>query len=381
MSTRFSLAAFKAAKKKSKNRSRLGEGADADKDNEDMADAGATGSSGWKALAAANNDDFITIARHRLLRRRSIKIEVAPEQGKSILELAREKLEHVEVKTAEEIERERREKERDAEILRRKLELEELEKQRIKLEEMDRIRREEEERLRLIREEEERLRKEEEERLRLIREEEERLKREEEERIREEEERLAREQEERERIANEAAEKRAELERRRAEAEENAKRERREDYERKLAAVMNATCQKERETALKEVGKLTFLDFNSQEEWETHQREVGKLNILEIAGKFKKKGKKFRKERRKTQSINWSNAKAIINKYADVQPQEEVVRFVKPTAVDLTDLECYTGDDYPSATTPTDRSSDMGTPDSGIRSTCSQDLEQESVTQ
>ncbi|XP_063683002.1 uncharacterized protein LOC134817636 isoform X9 [Bolinopsis microptera] len=366
MSTRFSLAAFKAAKKKSKNRSRLGEGADADKDNEDMADAGATGSSGWKALAAANNDDFITIARHRLLRRRSIKIEVAPEQGKSILELAREKLEHVEVKTAEEIERERREKERDAEILRRKLELEELEKQRIKLEEMDRIRREEEERLRLIREEEERLRKEEEERLRLIR---------------EEEERLAREQEERERIANEAAEKRAELERRRAEAEENAKRERREDYERKLAAVMNATCQKERETALKEVGKLTFLDFNSQEEWETHQREVGKLNILEIAGKFKKKGKKFRKERRKTQSINWSNAKAIINKYADVQPQEEVVRFVKPTAVDLTDLECYTGDDYPSATTPTDRSSDMGTPDSGIRSTCSQDLEQESVTQ
>ena len=71
--------------------------------------------------------------------------------GKSILELAREKLEHVEVKTAEEIERERREKERDAEILRRKLELEELEKQRIKLEEMDRIRREEEERLRLIR--------------------------------------------------------------------------------------------------------------------------------------------------------------------------------------------------------------------------------------
>jgi len=207
-------------------------------------------------------------------------------------------------------------------------------------------------------------------------EEEERLKR-----IREEEERLAREQEERERIAREAAEKRAELERRRAEAEENAKKERREDYERKLAAVMNATCQKERETALKEVGKLTFLDFNSQEEWETHQREVGKLNILEIAGKFKRKGKKFRKERRKTQSINWSNAKAIINKYADVQPQEEVVRFVKPTAVDLTDLECYTGDDYPSATTPTDRSSDMGTPDSGIRSTCSQDLEQESVTQ
>ena len=54
---------------------------------------------------------------------------------------------------------------------------------------------------------------------------------------------------------------------------------------------------------------------------------------------------------------------------------------MKPTAVDLTDLECYTGDDYPSATTPTDRSSDMGTPDSGIRSTCSQDLEQESVTQ
>ena len=31
MSTRFSLAAFKAAKKKSKHRSRLGEGADADK--------------------------------------------------------------------------------------------------------------------------------------------------------------------------------------------------------------------------------------------------------------------------------------------------------------------------------------------------------------
>jgi len=57
---------------------------------------------------------------------------------------------------------------------------------------------------------------------------------------------LAREQEERERIAREAAEKRAELERRRAEAEENAKKERREDYERKLAAVMNATCQKER---------------------------------------------------------------------------------------------------------------------------------------
>ena len=32
--------------------------------------------------------------------------------------------------------------------------------------------------------------------------------------------------------------------------------------------------------ALKEVGKLTILDFNTQEEWEAHQREVGKLNIL-----------------------------------------------------------------------------------------------------
>ena len=55
----------------------------------------------------------------------------------------------------------------------------------------------------------------------------------------------------------------------------------------------------------------------------------------------------------------------------------QVVRFVKPTAVDLTDLECYAGEDYPSPN-PTDRSSEVGTPDSGIRSTCSQDLEQES---
>ena len=33
---------------------------------------------------------------------------------------------------------------------------------------------------------------------------------------------------------------------------------------------------------MKEVGKLTVLDFNSQEEWESHQREVGRLNILVI---------------------------------------------------------------------------------------------------
>ena len=49
-------------------------------------------------------------------------------------------------------------------------------------------------------------------------------------------------------------------------------------------------------------------------------------NLLsqEIAGNFKKKGKKFRKDRRKTQSINWSNAKAMIHKFSDVQTQEEV---------------------------------------------------------
>jgi len=318
---------IKAAKSKNaKSRSRLAESANAE-----------------LALAAADNDDFVTIAKHRLLRRKSLKVALPPEVVKTIYEKTKEQLEHVERKSAEEIERERKEKERAAEALRRKLELEELERQRLKREEIERLRREEEERLRLIREEEERLR---------------------------------REQEERERVAREAAEKRAELERQRQEAEEQARRQRQEDYKRKLAAVLDATNQKERENALKEVGKLTILDFNSQEEWESHKREVGRLNILEIAGNFKKKGRKFRKDRRKTQSINWSNAKAMINKFSDVQTQEEVVRFVKPTAVDLADLECYTGEDFASMKLG-DRSSEVGTPDSGIRSTGSQDLEPE----
>ncbi|KAL5261002.1 hypothetical protein ACHWQZ_G006899 [Mnemiopsis leidyi] len=327
MSGRDKIRAAKNRNANARGRSRLAESANAE-----------------LALAAANNDDFITIAKHRLLRRKSIKVELPPEVVKTIYEKTKEKLEHVEIKSAEEIERERKEKERAAEARRRKLELEELERQRLKREEMERLKKEEEERLR---------------------------------RIREEEERLKREEEERQRIEREAAERRAELERKRQEAEEEAKRRRREDYQRKLAAVMEATNQKDRENAMKEVGKLTVLDFNSQEEWESHQREVGRLNILEIAGNFKKKGRKFRKDRRKTQSINWSNAKAMIHKFSDVQTQEEVVRFVKPTAVDLADLECYTGDDYPSPN-PTDRSSEAGTPDSGIcRSTCSQDLDQE----
>ena len=47
-------------------------------------------------------------------------------------------------------------------------------------------------------------------------------------------------------MAREAAEKRAELERKRQEAEENARKQRREDYQKKLAAVMDATSQKDR---------------------------------------------------------------------------------------------------------------------------------------
>ena len=84
----------------------------------------------------------------------TISIHVANDQQpsvKTIYEKTKEQLEHVEIKTAEEIERERKEKERAAEALRRKLELEELERQRLKREEMERLRREEEERLRLIR--------------------------------------------------------------------------------------------------------------------------------------------------------------------------------------------------------------------------------------
>ena len=57
---------------------------------------------------------------------------------------------------------------------------------------------------------------------------------------------MKREEEERQRIEREAAERRAELERKRQEAEEEAKRRRREDYQRKLAAVMEATNQKDR---------------------------------------------------------------------------------------------------------------------------------------
>ena len=47
-------------------------------------------------------------------------------------------------------------------------------------------------------------------------------------------------------MAREAAEKRAELDRKRQEAEENARKQRREDYQKKLAAVMDATSQKDR---------------------------------------------------------------------------------------------------------------------------------------
>eukprot|EP00116_Pleurobrachia_bachei_P004546 sb/3464808/ len=278
-------------------------------------------------------DDFVTIAKHKLLRRKSVRMVVPEEIEKTIYELTKEQLDHVEVKTPEQIEKERRLKEAEEEALRK------------------RLLREEQERLRLIQEEKERREREEAERLRLIQEEEERKRREEEERLR---------------VEREAQEKREALERQRQEAEERARRERKEDYDRKLAAVMNASNQSERENALREVGKLTIADFGSLEEWESHQREVGKLNILEIAGNFKKAGKrKFRKDRRKTQSVNWSNAKSLISKFSDKYSQDEVtkdevIRFVKPTAVDLNDIG------YNDSCSTPDARSDIATPDSGV---------------
>lgn len=292
---------------------------------------------GQAAVDAATNDDFVTIVKHNLLRRKSIKMMVKPTFEKNIYEQTIDRLDHVEVVSAEELERLRVKKEADEAREKRRLELEEFERQK-------RLRLEKEAREKFERLEREAIEKAQQDEL-------DRLRKEEEDRIAEEL-RLQQRREEAEKI-------RQQLEQQRIDKEERERKERKAAYNAKIEAVMNANNQKDREKAMKEVGKLSVADFGSQEEWERHQREVGKLNILEIAGQFKKK--KFRKERRKTQTINWSSAKNMISKFQAINLQEDVIRFVKPTAVNLDELEDDELDALSSPCSPS--TSGIATPD------------------